>query len=122
MSFNLEVVLDGLRVICADHEERLALLSGSESVMDENFDFIVLDYLPGAAEAGLIPPDTAETIERLFKEADEFLSPLTWKQEDVLMKARPAKVKAWQEQARICIEQIEAHNKKLQPIASRRLS
>lgn len=117
IDFNLEVVLDGLRVICADHEERLALLSDSSSTMDENFDFIALDYLGGAVEAGLIPPGTADGIERLFREADELLSYLTWQQEDSLMKARPAKVAEWQERAALYLGQIEEHNSKLQLIS-----
>ena len=113
MNFNLKVVLDGLRVVYVSHEERKALLSGSERIIDEVFDFVVLDYLHGAVKAGLIPPAVAEDIEALFEEADEFLSPLNPKQQEALLSANPVKVKEWQERAKACMERIEAHNGKL---------
>lgn len=111
MNTNLQIVLEGLRVMCAAHEERLEHFSRADSAIDENFDFIVLDYLPGAVEAGLISPDTAEGIDSLFREAHSFLGCLSWQQEDGLLKARPEKVRTWQSKALVFIEQIEAHNK-----------
>lgn len=112
--FNLQVVLEGLKVMCGDHEERLAHFSKAGATIDENFDFIVLDYLAGAASAGLIPKETAYGIESLFKEADNFLKPLTCQQQDALMKERPEIVREWQERMAIYIKQIEAHNNRLQ--------
>ena len=105
--FNLQVVLEGLKVMCGDHEERLAHFSKAGATIDENFDFIVLDYLAGAASAGLIPKETAYGIESLFK-------PLTCQQQDALMKERPEIVREWQERMAIYIKQIEAHNNRLQ--------
>ena len=74
----------------------------------------ILDYLPGAASAGLIPKETAYGIESLFKEADNFLKPLTCQQQDALMKERPEIVREWQKRMAIYIKQIEAHNNRLQ--------
>lgn len=112
--FNLQVVLEGLKVMCGAHEERLAHFSKAGATIDENFDFIVLDYLSGAASAGLIPKETAYGIESLFKEADNFLKPLTCQQQDALMKERPEIVREWQKRMAIYIKQIEAHNNRLQ--------
>ena len=112
--FNLQVVLEGLTVMCAGHEERLAHFSRSDSAIDENFDFIVLDYLPGAVSAGLIHEEIACGIELLFKEANEFLKPLTWQQQDALMEERPGIIREWQERMATYIGQIETHNDRLQ--------
>jgi len=60
--------------MCASPEEREAHFAKPGSVVDDNFDFIVLDYLGGAVEVNLIPKQTAEGIETLFKEADEFMA------------------------------------------------
>lgn len=109
--FNLKIVLEGLQVICATPEERKAYFSNHSSLIDDNFDFIVLTYLPGAVDANLIPKETASGIESLFKEADEALSSLNWKQEDMLFAIRPELVKQWQSKAAIYVEQIKAYNK-----------
>ena len=54
LEYNLEIVLESLKVICATHEEKQAHFADQNSSVDENFDFIVLDFLPGALSAGYI--------------------------------------------------------------------
>lgn len=107
----LKVVLEGLSIMCASPEERKRHFAKPDSIVDENFDFIVLDYLAGAVEANLIPKETASGIEALYTEADQFLSTLNWQQEDALLKASPNVVTGWQNQASEFIKQIKAHNK-----------
>jgi len=112
--YNLKVIQEGLKAICATPEERKAIFSASESLVDDNFDFIVLDFLGGAVEGGLVPKETAFSIESLFKEAGNVLSPLNWQQEDELLAANSPLVKQWQDKAAMYIVQINAHKQRHQ--------
>jgi hypothetical protein len=111
VDYNLNIVLEGLEVICATPEERKVYFSKPESFVDDNFDFIVLDYLPGAVDAGFIPKDVALDLESLFREADVALSDFSWQEVDDLFASKSPIVRQWQSRAAKYLNQIKAHNK-----------
>jgi len=111
LNFNLKVVLEGLEIMCASPEERKAHFAKSDSIIDENFDFVVLDFLGGAVHDNLIPKETAFGIEFLFKEAETAFKDLDWKQEDALLESNTPLVREWQKRMTLYIQQINAHNK-----------
>ncbi|MCP4254244.1 MAG: hypothetical protein GY775_12705 [Candidatus Scalindua sp.] len=111
MDYHLEVVIEGLKSICATQEVRLKMFSSSESVVDDNFDFIALDSLDYLIENGLITTEIGEDINNLYKEADQSIKDLDWKQEDKLVESNSSLVKQWQDRANSILCAINAHNK-----------
>jgi len=110
MDYHLEIVIDGLKSICASQEERINMFKDPECAVDDNFDYIALDSLDYLLETDQIKKETGDGIKNLYNEADQILNGLEWRQEDSFMESNSELVKQWQDRANSLLGAINAHN------------
>ncbi len=120
MNYHLQVVTDGLKTICATHEERLRMFDDPDCAIDDNFDFIVLDSIEYLVETNKITEEISKGISGLYKDAEQYLNGQEWENEDKIMEGNQETVKAWQDRASSLLSAIATHNQQSQPTRKNR--
>ena len=84
-----------------------------QSHVDENFDFIVLDFAAGLVSSGHLDVEIFQNIEQLYRQADEEMKGMTWQEEDAFLAGNSPVVSEWKSEAARLLGIVEAHNKSL---------
>ena len=83
------------------------------SHVDDNFDFIVLDFAAGLASSGHLGEGVAQEISQLYVEAEQELKGMSWQEADAFLESDSPLVAKWKSEASRLLAIVEAHNKSL---------
>ncbi|MCB1589355.1 MAG: hypothetical protein KDI56_10680 [Xanthomonadales bacterium] len=56
-----------------------------QSHIDENFDFMALDYARALVDSGHLDVEVAQRIEQLYRQAQDEMNGMTWQEEDAFL-------------------------------------
>ena len=83
------------------------------SHVDDNFDFIVLDFAKGIVNSGHLDEAVAIEIQQLYLEAERELKGMSWQEQDVFLDSDSPAASKWKSEASRLLAVVEAHNKSL---------
>tara|TARA_B100001540_G_scaffold302906_1_gene310950 strand:+ start:45 stop:428 length:384 start_codon:yes stop_codon:yes gene_type:complete len=111
--FGFEVVAQGLHSILASSVQRRTMYQDPNSHVDDNFDFIVLDFAKGLVNSGHLDEAVAIEIQQLYLEAERELKGMSWQEQDVFLDSDSPAASKWKSEASRLLAVVEAHNKSL---------